>query len=436
MSDTNPNFVNLWSIRRIIAASLAVSGVLGLFLLVYLCRGILLLLFIAIVLATAIKPLIGWLEEKIISHYLSVIIAYGFLALLLLSAIVVAAPLALDQITGLATAIPESYENLRERALHISNPAVHWLAASLPSNPTFPKSWSGESQAPLEQGKQTLYYFGLGVKVLLGSWATLLLAFYWSLQEDRVMQWFLLALPFARREGAKEVVATMLSKIGAFLRGQSILCLMVGGMAFLTYLSLGMPYAIVLGIVAGLCEAVPFFGPLLGFAPAVLVAASVDWQMAVSVIVAAIVIQQIENYLLAPRVMDKSVGVHPMVTLLAFVAFGTLFGVAGIILAIPMAAVIQVAVEHFLLRREALEPAPPSGRNQKSILHYQAGELLKDIRLLFREKNELATKANDRLEELIESIVQDIELAFDEEPSISPPSRLVAETAQRAEVRQ
>jgi hypothetical protein len=203
-------------------------------------------------------------------------------------------------------------------------------------------------------------------------------------------------------------------------------------MAFLTYLFLGMPYAIVLAVVAGLCEAVPFFGPLLGFAPAVLVAASVDWGSAGGVIIAAIIIQQIENYLLAPRVMDKSVGMHPMVTLLAFAAFGTLFGVAGIILAIPMAAVIQVVVERFLLSREALEPAAPSGRSQASVLHYQAGQLLQDIRFQFREKSNLASEGNDRLEELIESIAQDLERVFKEESSIPSSSRL-ADTAIIAE---
>jgi predicted PurR-regulated permease PerM len=432
MPDTNPIDPNSWSIRRVIAASSVICGVCVAFLLFYISRGVLLLLFISIVLATAMKPLIVSMERIKISHNLAVITAYTLTVAILGSLILVAAPFTIDQIGGLAAAIPEAYDNLRERVLLVPNSAVHWLVASLPLRLTFPHTSGSEEHVPLEKGMQTLYYFGLGLRGLLGVWATLLLAFYWSLQEDRVVQWFLLALPIARREGAKEVISTMLSKIGAFLRGQGILCLLVGGMAFLTYLFLGMPYAIVLAVVAGLCEAVPFFGPLLGFAPAVLVAASVNWRTAAGVIVAAVIIQQIENYLLAPRVMDKSVGVHPMVTLLAFAAFGTLFGVAGIILAIPMAAVIQVVVERFLLSREALEPAAPSGRSQASVLHYQAGQLLQDIRLQFREKSDLATKGNDRLEELIESIAQDIERAFDEEPGIPSPSRL-AKTPIKAE---
>jgi predicted PurR-regulated permease PerM len=378
------------------------------------------------------KPLIVSMERKKISHNIAVITAYTLLAAIFGSLILMATPLVIDQIGGLVTAIPEAYENLRERALLVPNSAVQWLAASLPVKLAFFQDSGSEEHVPLEQGMQTISFFKTGIRGLLGFWATLLLAFYWSLQEDRVVQWFLLTVPISRREGAKEVISIMLSKIGDFLRGQGKLCLLVGGMAFFTYLFLGMPYAIALAIVAGLCEAVPFFGPMLGVAPAVLVAAAIDWRTAAGVIVAAIIIQQIENYLLAPRVMDKSVGVHPMVTLLAFAAFGTLFGVAGIFLAIPMAAIIQVIVERFLLSREALEPAAPSGRSQASVFRYQSRQLLQDIRLQLREKSNLASEKNDRLEELIESIAEDLERAFKEEPNNPLPNRL-AENAMIAE---
>jgi hypothetical protein len=185
-------------------------------------------------------------------------------------------------------------------------------------------------------------------------------------------------------------------------------------MACVTFLVLGLPYAIVLGLVAGLCEAIPFFGPVLGFMPAVMVAAAVDWPRAVSVLVAAIVIQQIENYLLAPRIMDKSVGVPPMVTLLAIAAFGTLFGLAGVVFAIPLAAIIQVAVERFVLSREALSPPQPAGRDRLSMLGYQAGELIRDIRLQSRDHKGSASEETDRLAESIESVARDLVRIIDE----------------------
>jgi predicted PurR-regulated permease PerM len=434
MSDTTPIIPNAWTLRRVAAASLVICGVCATFLLIYYSRGVFLWLFIAIVLATAMKPLIAWIEGCKIPHNPAVIGAYTLIAMVIGGLILVGAPLAMDQIRGLAAALPETYENLRERALLIPNTAVHWLASSMPEKMPLPHSSGNEARVPLEQGTQTLYYVGLGLRSLFGIWATLLLAFYWSLQEDRILQWFLLMLPMNRREGARDLIFTMLSKIGAFLRGQSLLCLMVGGMAFLSYLLLGMPYAILLGVVAGLCEAVPFFGPLLGFAPAIMVAASVSWEKTAAVAVAAVIIQQVENYLLAPRVMDKSVGVPPMVTLLAFAGFGTLFGVAGIILAIPMAAIIQVAVERFVLSREALDPPMPTGRNQTGILQYQAGQLLQDIRLQFREKSDLANEGNDRLEELIESIAQDLDRVINEEKNTLPPRNL-AEKAEISEIK-
>jgi hypothetical protein len=91
-----------------------------------------------------------------------------------------------------------------------------------------------------------------------------------------------------------------------------------------------------------------------------------------------------------------------------------------------------VIVERFLLSREALEPAAPSGRSQASVFRYQSRQLLQDIRLQLREKSNLASEKNDRLEELIESIAEDLERAFKEEPNNPLPNRL-AENAMIAE---
>jgi hypothetical protein len=120
-------------------------------------------------------------------------------------------------------------------------------------------------------------------------------------------------------------------------------------------------------------------------------------------------IQQIECYVLVPRIMDRSVGVHPLVTLLAIAAFGSLLGWAGAVLAIPLAAVIQVVIQRYVLSPEAIEPAPPEGRDAASLLRYQARELMQDIRLQIRKKPDATTGKNDRLEEAIEAIARDLD---------------------------
>ena len=192
--------------------------------------------------------------------------------------------------------------------------------------------------------------------------------------------------------------------MGGFVLGQSILCLTIGVLATISYILIGLPYALVLGIVAGILEAVPVIGPILGAVPPVLIALTLEPSKVIWVIVASLLIQQAENYLLVPRIMNRSVGVRPFVTLLALAAFTSLLGLPGAILAVPMAAIIQLLIDRFVLDTTAQEPVQPAGRSQLSVLHYEAQDLMQDMRKQFREKDGQV----DEMEDSLESIVTDL----------------------------
>ncbi len=113
-------------------------------------------------------------------------------------------------------------------------------------------------------------------------------------------------------------------------------------------MAIGLPYALLLGLLAGVFEALPMIGPLLGMLPALLIALATMPAQAVWVVVAATVIQQIENNVLVPRVMGRTVGINPIISILAIAAFTLLFGVAGALFAIPMAAVLQLLITRVL----------------------------------------------------------------------------------------
>src|SRR5581483_10562814 len=116
---------------------------------------------------------------------------------------------------------------------------------------------------------------------------------------------------------------------GAYIRAQGILCLAVGGMSLLAFSLIGLPYPAALATLAGVLEAVPVFGPLISGVVVLLVSLAATPEKVLWVLLAAVVIQQAESNLLLPLIMDKSVGVNALVTLLALVGFGALFGVAG-----------------------------------------------------------------------------------------------------------
>jgi predicted PurR-regulated permease PerM len=242
--------------------------------------------------------------------------------------------------------------------------------------------------------------------------AVVLSAFYWALQGQRTTAVLLLWVPDPRRDAARGLVEEMQQKVGAFIRGQGILCLFVGGICLIAFWAIGLPYSLVLAVLAGGLEIVPYFGPILAAVPAVLVAVSNDPSMLPWVLIVIGGVQFIENNLLVPRIMDQSVGVHPVVTILALAGFGTLMGVAGVILAIPLAAIVQLLLHRFLLRKEAMEPPPAVGRDRIGRLRYEAHELMQDVRSQLRQKREATTENADWAEDAIESLATDLERAL------------------------
>jgi len=159
-------------------------------------------------------------------------------------------------------------------------------------------------------------------------------------------------------------------------------------------------------------EAIPMIGPLLGAIPAALVALSIAPDKLVWDIVATVVIQQLENSLLVPRVMSKAVGVNPFVTLLALFAFSSLFGLAGALMAVPMAAIIQLVLNRFVFHPAAMEPEVSAGRDYASRLRYDAQDLAQDLRKQARLKkggSDLRIKQIDQVMDEIETITTDLD---------------------------
>jgi hypothetical protein len=151
------------------------------------------------------------------------------------------------------------------------------------------------------------------------------------------------------------------SKLGGFMRGQGLAMLAIGAASTIGYALIGLPNVLALGVLAGVLEAVPLIGPVLAVVPAVLIALPLGLNTVLLVVGLGVVLQVTENNVLIPRIMYRAVGVSALVGLLAVLAFGTLYGVLGILIAIPMAAVIQVLLESVLVDAE------PAGEPQRLV---------------------------------------------------------------------
>jgi Na+/phosphate symporter len=174
-----------------------------------------------------------------------------------------------------------------------------------------------------------------------------------------------------------------------------------------------------LGIINGIFEALPMIGPVLGMVPALLIALATSPEKAIWVLVAGTLIQQVENNLLAPRVMDKSVGINPIVSILAIAAFTLLFGLVGAIFAIPLVAMLQILLARALAKSSSLAeelPATPANqapaRGKLEVLRLEVRELAGDVRKQARAKD--ADESSDlssteQLEDAIEMVARELD---------------------------
>jgi predicted PurR-regulated permease PerM len=222
-----------------------------------------------------------------------VILVYLLLLALIIGFVLLLFPLIVDQGTTIAVAVPGYYQSLREWMVNDPNQLIVGLSEFLPLTLPGLEPIQQTGQEMLASAGQALDYVSSAAKVLFLAIVILLLAFHWTLDGHRTIQSSLLLIPKSQRESINELISAMEMKVGSYIAGQGVLCLVIGIIALVAYLLIGLPNALVLAFVAGVMEAVPMIGPLLGAIPASLVALSITPPKLIWVIVATIVIQQI-----------------------------------------------------------------------------------------------------------------------------------------------
>jgi predicted PurR-regulated permease PerM len=401
-----------WTFRRVMWVTLVLAFVALGFWLIYRFYHVIFILFIAIVMGTVIRPVVTWLHRRGIPRTAGVILVYLILLALLIGFLLLLFPLIVDQGTTIADAVPGYYQSLRESMANYPNQIIVSLSDFLPATLPGLQPIQQTAQQMLASVVQVFRYVSSAAKAIFMVTAILLLAFHWALDGPRTIQSLLPLVPKGQRESIGELISAIETKVGFYIAGEGVLCLVIGIMALIAYLLIGLPNFLVLALLAGVMEAVPLIGPLIGAIPAALVALSIAPSKLLWVILATLITHQTENYLLAPRVMRKAVGVNPFVSLLAFFAFGSLFGIGGVLMAIPMAAIIQLLLDRSVFHPGAMEAEISTGRDYASRLRYEAQDLAQDLRRQARLKkggSDLQVKQIDQVLDEIETITTDLD---------------------------
>jgi predicted PurR-regulated permease PerM len=299
--------------------------------------NILILVVIATVLAIGLDPAVRRLQRMNMRRgYAVTLIFLGFVLFIVLFAWIVVPPLA-HQITGLADDIPRYAQRLAGRN--------DWIGRYFRDHNIADKVKTFVTDLPSQVSRS--FSTILGVAGRVGS------ALFNVVTVAILMIYFMLALPRARntsaiffsedrRERAEHVIDQSIAKIGGYVSGNLLTSLICAILALFALLLLGVPFAVPLAMWAGIADLIPAVGSYLGAAPAIVVAFFQSPLTGILVLAYFLVYQQFENYLLVPKVMQNAVNISPAAVIVSTLIGGSLFGFAGALLALPVAATIKV----------------------------------------------------------------------------------------------
>ncbi|MEK7545660.1 MAG: AI-2E family transporter [Patescibacteria group bacterium] len=318
-------------------AKVAVFLLAGVFL--YMIRDIIALLFISLVLASIINPLASWFQARgwsrgasVLLLYLLIMLIIGVIVTLLVPAVVTETRDLLANADAIWASFLSTLGPLREFV------ASHGLGDSL-----------SEALSAVAGGLNVaaggIVATIRGLVMSLASFIiVLVVAFYLVVSEDALKRLFRAVAPETYQPYLVDLFQRIEKSIGGWVRGQLILSLIIGVAVYVTLRILGVKYALVLALAAGVAEAIPYVGPVFSAIPAILIALTQSPLKGLLVAVMYVVIQQVENHVLVPKIMQKVTGLHPIASIFSMLIGVKVAGLVGALLAIPVAMMLGIVV--------------------------------------------------------------------------------------------
>lgn len=296
---------------------------------VFLIKDVLVLLFIAFILKCALSPLVIQLEERNMPRVVAIGIVYVLMVTSMVLIIGLIVPGFVRQIVNLINDFPYYLEQL---SLLLANVSIQ--------NQSLINSLSGEAA----NITSNLFLYTVNVFSVIVSFITVLVvAFYLLVEEDDLKQRLRSSLPGQYRDQVIRILTNVEARLGAWVRGQLVLSIIVSVMYFIGLSILGIENALALALLGGVLEIIPFIGAFLAAIPAILIALSTGSPILTLLVIALyVIVQQLHNNITVPKVMEKATGLSPLVILVAILIGQRIWGITGILIAIPFAVVVQV----------------------------------------------------------------------------------------------
>ena len=310
-------------------------------------RGVFPPFIYAIIIVYILRPIVDRMVNKNIPRTIAVVIVYVLAVLALTLSVLFLVPVVVEQISAFISHFPDF---LSVGLKYVSDLQIAFYKASIPKSVDFlfdEISSHAKSSAMViltRFPQTTASLFGGVFNVVLSP----IIAFYILRDLPAIKKSVIELFPERYRDGFLHVVREIDFAVGGFLRGQILISLIVGVTISIYLLIIGVNFAVLLGLLAGILNIIPYFGPVVGGGVAVIVALFQSPRLALLVVIGMIIIQQVDSAIISPTIMKHAVNLHPAVVIFSLLVGGTLFGFLGLLLAIPIAAVAKALLLHYV----------------------------------------------------------------------------------------
>jgi sporulation integral membrane protein YtvI len=303
---------------------------------------------IAFFISYLIAPPVKKLEAKGIPRRIGILIIYLAVISLVAAAVIFLLPLLFQNMKELAEMLPDiaarytQYFDEMVSAIKYSKWSEDIKAAILDEIRTTLQMLQDMSAQLLRKAMEGV---AGTMKLLLRTTVAMVIAYYFVKDAEKLKKSFFAMAPRTWRESLEETGAEISKVFSRFIKGQVIVTLIVGVLEIIGLYIVGLDYAPILGIIGGIANIIPYFGPYIGAVPAVALAFIESPLKALWTVLVFFIVQQIDNSVITPRIIRERMGLHPVATILVILAGGTFFGVFGMLFAVPVTAVIRIILK-------------------------------------------------------------------------------------------
>ncbi|MBB6673898.1 AI-2E family transporter [Cohnella nanjingensis] len=297
---------------------------------------------VAMIIAYVLNPIVGLLHERRMPRTAAVLLIYAVFICCCVVILVNVTPMFVGQVQELNEHMPELTMRAQSFMDHFNN------------NETLPDSVrSGINRAIAGLERQIavrISDFANNIRAVVNVFFLLMivpfLAFYILKDMDVIERAVFKYVPRSRRQGTVRLLKEIDAALGSYIRGQFIVSICIGITAYIGYLVIGMPYPLLMAGFVALFDIIPYLGPFLGALPALIMACTISWKMALFVVIVNTLCQTLESNVFSPQVVGRTMKMHPLTIIFVLLVGGELAGIVGLLLAVPVYAALKVIVQH------------------------------------------------------------------------------------------